>query len=193
MKFEEFMKQQEMNEETFIENCVERSYIPIIEKYEIAQSFANAVVEVDEKGFSSINNMFYDIISFYFIVSNYTNIEFDEDVSQLFDVYDMMSEFKETPSGKVLYNIEFIVDDIVFLKEIFQKEVNSLIEKSNSVINVILDFFENMKTQVPDIQEMNQVIDKTKETFEGFSTKKLGGINGVIKNFNKVLDGKKEE
>jgi hypothetical protein len=58
------MKQQEMNEEIFIEKCVERSYIPIIKKYEIAQGFANAVVEIDEKGFSSINNMFYDIISF---------------------------------------------------------------------------------------------------------------------------------
>ena len=180
MKLSEIIFDKDLTREAFIEKYVVRMYVPIHSKFETAKSIANVCVEEDEEIGGFIENvLFSSVLKLHTIIKMYTNIEVEED--NIIDDYDLIKEYRDTPLGNIFSEgIYYIVPDSIELENLISKQIQVYLDARNSLAVTVSGGIKMLMDKIPSQADMNEVIDKTKETFDKMSPKKLKGIVDVI-------------
>lgn len=180
MKLNELILNKDLTREEFIEKYVVRMYVPINAKFETAKSIAKVCIEEDEDVGGFIENvLFSSVLKLHTIIKMYTNIEVEED--QIIDDYDLIKEYRDTPLGHILSEeIYSMIQDVCELEILISKQIQVYLDAKNSLAVTVGNGIKMLMDKIPSQADMNEVIDKTKETFDKMSPKKLKGIVDVI-------------
>lgn len=176
IKIKDFVEQKLM-----IEAFKKRTYVPVEEKFAIAEVVFACVTE-DNNGFIVEVPLYREVIPFLFIIEAYTNIDCSL-AENAIDTYNMIM----SDDMCRLKNIYSVFPDAQELKNIIEKFIDKKIALENSINKQISTLFAKLGDAMPTEQETESLLAKTKETFDGISTKKLNGILGVI---NKITPQK---
>lgn len=170
----------DITQDEFVEQFVKKEYLPLAQKFEIAEKIANISMDEDEtSGVMVVNPIFQEIMPIYFAYMEYTNIE-TGDIIDILDFYDLIKTNAFTPVGKILINIETLVPDIAELYRICNKVLESKYSAFNSVQYVLGKWISKLIQKIPTQAEMNSIMDETKDVINNFDPMKLNGILGII-------------
>lgn len=180
MKLNELILNKDLTKEEFIEKYVVRMYVPINAKFETAKSIAKVCIEEDEEVGGFVENiLFSSVLKLHTIIKMYTNIEVEED--QIIDDYDLIKEYNGTPLGNILTEgIYFMIQDVCELEILISRQIQTYLDAKNSLAVTVNGGIKMLMDKIPSQEDMNEVIDKTKETFDRMNPKKLKGIVDVI-------------
>lgn len=176
IKIKDFVDQKLM-----IEAFKRRTYVPVEEKFAIAEVIFSCVTE-DNNGFISEIPLYREVLPFLFIVEAYTNIDCSL-AENAIDTYNMIMS-DDMCRLKYIYSV---FPDAQELMHVIDKFIDKKISSENSINKQISSLFAKLGDAMPTEQETESLLEKTKETFNGISTKKLNGILGVI---NKITPKK---
>lgn len=143
-----------------------------IKKVMISNILESAKIQQD--GLTKIDYAFLKIIKDVVVISQYSNIEIEDDIIYAYDY------LKENKIIEYIFS-KIDKDEIAFIDEVLKAEIEQIYRLDNSIENILSKTLNNLIAKFPNEKEINKIIKEIPKSINKIKPETLE----IIKNINK--------